>query len=55
MEFREGLTMSFAIDMKMSSDHERQGFEHTKIKGKPITEAISIVWRDQTGKESAKK
>lgn len=38
--------MSFAIDMKMGSDHERQGFEQTKIKGKPIAETI----RDQKGK-----
>lgn len=33
--------MSFAIDVKMGSDHEKQGLEHTKIKGKPISEARS--------------
>lgn len=38
--------MSFAIDVKMGSDHERQGLEHTKIKGKPIAKAISNVWRN---------
>lgn len=32
LEFSRGLTMSFVIDVKMGSDYERQGFEHTKIK-----------------------
>lgn len=55
LEFRGGLILNFAIDMKMSLHHERQGFEHGKIKGKPISEAISPAWRNQRSKESAKQ
>lgn len=55
LEFRGRLILNFAIDMKMSSHHERQGFEHGKIKGKPISEAISPVGRNQRSKESAKQ
>lgn len=53
LEFRGGLALSFAIDMETSSHHERLGFEHRKIKGKPISEAISKVWRNLRSEESA--
>lgn len=55
LEFRGRLILNFATDMKMSSHHERQGFEHGKVKGKPISEAISPAWRNQRSKESAKQ
>lgn len=55
LEFRGGLILNFAIDRKMSLHHERQGFEHGKIEGKPIAEAINPAWRDQRSKESAKQ
>jgi hypothetical protein len=55
LEFKGGLALSFAIDRKMSVHRGKQGFEHTKVKGRPISEAISKVWRNQRNKESVKK
>lgn len=52
LEFRGGLSISLDEN---GFRPERQGFEQTKINGKPISEAISKVWRDKKGKESAKK